>query len=127
MSQTHQDIFALLEAFGAEVPGLSKQASIGDNTPDHTKPVSNGERSAENSSDVKKNVANTVVWAKNNGKEGRYRFQCEQQRSKYCRRCSPPCIQEYLIKVTETFPKDYTFSNMRKIKKFVERRRLEYI
>jgi len=58
MASSNDNIVALLEAFGAEVAGISKQASIGDSVDDGTKPATEGERSAENTADIKKSVPN---------------------------------------------------------------------
>jgi hypothetical protein len=50
-------IMAALEEFTSE---LTKSASIGDNTPDGTKPATEGSRSSENTSDVKAQIVNNV-------------------------------------------------------------------
>lgn len=56
MATTNSGLLAALSEFAGSVPGMAKSASIGDNTPDGTKPASEGSRSAENTSDVKAEI-----------------------------------------------------------------------
>jgi hypothetical protein len=58
---TNQSLFSMLEDFGASLQnGMSKQASIGDSTPDGTQAVKEGARAAENEKDIKAKIVTNV-------------------------------------------------------------------